>query len=127
MRPDQDRIIQRRALRGILPERIRLRTSKGSGTPPLLRGLRDAWPKLQPITMGRRLARLDLVRASAFQAACDRLRHGLLADQLRYFIAALSLEIWLRANESPQRDTSLAAYFSQPARVSLGHVAKCPI
>jgi asparagine synthase (glutamine-hydrolysing) len=117
LRPDQDRLIQRRSLRGILPERIRLRTSKGSATLPLLlRGLRDSWPKVQPLTLGHHLARLDLVRAPAFQAACERLRHGLPVNQLRHFTAALSLEIWLRANERPQRDGPLAAYFSLPER-----------
>jgi asparagine synthase (glutamine-hydrolysing) len=100
LRPDQNRVIQRRALRGILPESIRLRTSKASGTHVLLRGLRENWPKVQTLTLGRRLAALDLVEPSAFQAACERLRHGLLGDQLRYFAAALSLEIWLRANEA---------------------------
>ena len=127
VRPDQDRIIQRRSLRGILPERIRLRTSKGSGPSLLLRGLRESWPKVQPLTLGRRLARLDLVHAPTFQAACERLSHGLLAHQLRYVVAALSLEIWLRANETPQRDAPLAAYFSLPEPAALGHVAKCPI
>jgi asparagine synthase (glutamine-hydrolysing) len=115
LRPDQDRIIQRRALRGILPERIRLRTAKGSSTSSLLlRGLRESWPKLQPLTHGRRLAQIDLVHPPAFQAACDRLRHGLLADQLRYITAALSLEIWLRANATSQRDVPLVTFFSAP-------------
>ena len=130
LRPDQDRVIQRRSLRGILPERIRLRTSKGSNTSSLLlRGLRESWPKLQPLTFGRRLAQLDLVQPQPFQAACERLRHGLVADQLRYITAALSLEIWLRANATPQRDAPLATFFSLPVLnlVSLGHVAKCPI
>jgi hypothetical protein len=126
----KDRVIQRRSLRGILPERIRLRASKGSNTSSLLlRGLRESWPKLQPLTFGRRLAQLDLVRPQPFQAACERLRHGFVADQFRYITAALSLEIWLRANTAPQRDAPLATFFSlpMPSSAPLGHVAKCPI
>jgi len=89
LRPDQDRVIQRRSLRGILPERIRLRASKGRNTSSLLlRGLRESWPKLQPLTVGRRLAQLDLVQPQPFQAACERLRHGLVADQLMNVPAA---------------------------------------
>lgn len=115
LRADQDRVIQRRSLRGILPERIRLRTSKGSNPSSLLlRGLRESWPKLQPLTFGRRLAQLDLVQPAAFQAACERLRHGFVADQRRYITAALSLEMWLRANATPQRDAPLATFFSLP-------------
>lgn len=114
LRPSQNRVIQRRALRGILPEGIRVRTSKSSGTPLLLRGLRENWPKVHPQTLGRRLAELDLVDPPAFQAACERMRHGLLANQLRYLAGALSLEIWLSANKTRQPEGIMNANFSSP-------------
>ena len=103
----------------------------GSGTAavPGLVNLLVSSQSLQPLTFGRRLAQLVLVQPQPFQAACERLRHGALADQLRYITAALSLEIWLRANATPQRDAPLATFFSLPVLnpVALGHVAKCPI
>jgi asparagine synthase (glutamine-hydrolysing) len=95
-----NRIIQRRALRGLLPEGIRARVSKHSGTPVLLRGLREHWHALHDITRGRRLADHGLVDAYAFQSACERMRHGLIGKHLRYLVAALTIEIWLAANDS---------------------------
>jgi asparagine synthase (glutamine-hydrolysing) len=114
LRPKWDRVIQRRALRGILPEKIRLRRSKATGTPLLLRGLRENWSRVQPLTRGRRLAELGLVDPPAFQAACERLRHGLMGNDLGYFAAALSLEIWLDANPARQPEEALEAHFSSP-------------
>ncbi len=119
VRPGHGRVIQRRALKGILPEGIRRRTSKSSGTHVLLRGLREHWSKVHTLTLGRRLAELDLVDPPAFQAACERVRHGLLGNHLRYFVAALSLELWLRANEQPQRDLTLQAHFSATSPLPL--------
>jgi asparagine synthase (glutamine-hydrolysing) len=112
LRPTESRVIQRRALRGILPDGIRTRTSKSSGTPVLLRGLRENWHKIHRLTTGRRIAELDLAEPQAFQAACERMRHGLLGGHLRYLAGAISLELWLSANEVPQRDNSIAAHFS---------------
>ncbi len=122
LRPDENRIIQRRALRNVLPESIRLRTSKTSATPVFLRGLRRHWTTVRHYTEGRRLAELDILDPIPFHAACERLRHGLLAKQFRYLVGALTLEIWLEANSNPVRDQATAGFFA--ADHSIGQM-KC--
>ena len=98
--PTQDRVVQRRALAGILPEGVRLRTSKASGTALLLRGLRENWPNARWLADGKLLSELGLVNPTAFREAAERFRHGLMGRELRYFVAAFSLELWLAANPS---------------------------
>jgi asparagine synthase (glutamine-hydrolysing) len=120
LRPDQDRVIQRRALRGILPEAIRQRRSKATATHLLLKGYREGWPRIRDLTKGRRLAALGLVEPSAFEAACERLRHGLSGKHLRFYVAALTLEMWLRANERHRQDATVDPFFARTHLVSTG-------
>jgi len=94
--PDRDRIVQRRALRGILPEAVRNRADKGDGTPRFLRGIRENWDAVvRPLSEGRHLAALGLVDRPAFELGVQRLRHGVMGQDLPVFVAALSLEAWL--------------------------------
>jgi len=119
--PAQDRVIQRRALKGVLPESIRLRTSKAIGTDVLLRGLRENWGRLRDVTAGERLAALGLVDAPAFRAACERWRHGVLGRQLPFLAAALSVEIWLAASERmPAEGASLRSALLPAAGFNTG-------
>jgi asparagine synthase (glutamine-hydrolysing) len=93
--PREDRVIQRRALAGVLPEPIRRRTTKAIGTDILLRSVREHRTGLAAVAEGHRLSALGLVDAAAFRQACERFRHGLLGRQLPFLAAALSLEMWL--------------------------------
>ena len=107
VQPGRDRIVQRRATAGLLPDLIRNRRSKASGTAMLQRSMGEHWEAVRPLTLGRRLGALGLVDPPAFRQACERMRHGVLNKQLRYLAAGLSLEMWLRANEedrSPARE-----------------------
>lgn len=120
IRADQDRVIQRRAMSELLPEAIRGRKSKASGTPLLLRGIRENWSRVEPNARGSMLAQFGLVNPTKFEAACLRLRHGLLAKQFHYLAGALSLEIWLAANEKPHRDRSVTAHFASDLHPFVG-------
>jgi asparagine synthase (glutamine-hydrolysing) len=111
VQPETDRVIQRRALRGILPEPIRTRLTKDTATHSLLRGVREGWSNISDVVQGRRIAQLGLVEPAAFRSACEQLRHGLIGNHLRYLIAALSLEMWLRSKESHGRSGGSDGHF----------------
>jgi asparagine synthase (glutamine-hydrolysing) len=106
--PKLDRILLRQALKGILPEPIWSRRSQGDLMPFTLRGLRENWVKIKALIADPCLADFGLVEPKSFQAACERLRHGLHAEKdISYFMALLSLEIWLQQepsfSSSPER------------------------
>lgn len=121
IQPTRNRVIQRRATAALLPDRIRERTTKATGTGLLLRSMGEHWSTVQPLTLGRRLAELDLVDPSKFQSACERMRHGLLNNHLRYLAAGLSLEMWLRANHD--RSAPAARVDDPSVRLFAGAVA----
>jgi asparagine synthase (glutamine-hydrolysing) len=104
--PTEDRVIQRRALKGILPEKIRTRRDKGDHTPLIVNGLRDNWSNVSSIVRGERLGDLGIVEPRAFFAACQRLRHGRVGTpkmaEAPFLLAALSLEVWLSGRERPR-------------------------
>lgn len=97
--PKIDRVIHREVTKGLLPESIRRRTSKGNGTPLFLRSVRVNWPRIEPVLLRSRLAEMGLVEQAAFATAGRRLRHGVMSKQFRYMAGALSLELWLRSRE----------------------------
>lgn len=101
--PGEDRVIQRRALRGLVPESIRTRKDKGDHTPIILRGIRENWSKVRPFIYGERLASLGVVEPKLFQTSWERLRHGLTSTTRGtdgpFLVAALSLEMWLSFRE----------------------------
>lgn len=103
--PGEDRVIQRRALKGVLPETVRTRKTKGDHTPLLLKGLRTYWSRIRPYTHGRHLESLGVVDPHQFRAACERLRHGFIGTthytDTPFLLAAISLEMWLALRESP--------------------------
>jgi asparagine synthase (glutamine-hydrolysing) len=112
IRSTEDRVIQRRALKHILPESIRTRKDKGDHTPLVLKCMRENWSNLRPFTSGRRLADLGIVDSKSFETALARLRHGVIGTAEGatgpVLAAALSLEMWLALREQ-QADSTFAA------------------
>ena len=95
LRPDQDRSLQRRALRDILPERTRLRTDKGNPTQAFLNGFSSSqqWDDLlitRPAIVER-----GYVDGAAWRDAVVLARHGH-CPSYSAFISACALELWLR-------------------------------
>lgn len=111
IKPTEDRVIQRRALGGILPDVVRERVTKATGTPLLLRGIRENWESAKGLAAGELIADFGLVEPKAFGEAFLRFRHGILQRRLRYFIAAASFEIWLQANQEDTGPRPLAEWF----------------
>ena len=95
VRPGADRVLQRRALRGILPEAVLRRRSKASGSWGLVEGIRrsSAWCELlsdRPEMVERGIADRERWRLAVRQARVGQL-HG---D--RFFMTGVALEAWLQ-------------------------------
>ena len=100
IRPGRDRVLQRRAMKGQLPETIRLRRSKTGVGSLVHRETSRVWPRLSSHIGGDRLADLGIVEPRLFRQAAERYRHGLSGLEHSYIVAALSLEIWLGMRRS---------------------------
>jgi asparagine synthase (glutamine-hydrolysing) len=106
VRPDEDRVIMRRALRGILPEVVRTRQCKGDTGYSFFEGFRRAWPTLRHRVTGERLADLGIVEPPAFDNVVQSARGGHSAGSFHAVAAALALEIWLSHREEAGTATS---------------------
>ena len=99
--PGHNRILQRRALRGILPDLVRLRTATISFGPLMLRGFDEHWPALLPLMSVSHLAAMGLVEPAAFRESCRRARLGMPDSRnIGLYRAAFTLEAWLRGRSS---------------------------
>jgi asparagine synthase (glutamine-hydrolysing) len=102
VRPGETRSVVRRALRGVLPEEVRLRAGKSGPAEAVQRALAREWPRISAMLRAPRLADLGVVDAAAFRAAMERARHGV-APSFGQLHKTLSLEIWLRTLEEGPR------------------------
>ena len=95
--PDQDRVVLRAAMKGILPEDVRLRTDKGQAETAFLHGLRINWSAVKNLSYGSRIAELGIVEPKRFERACVLMRHGHISlhSNFNTLISALALEQWL--------------------------------
>jgi len=94
-----DRWLQRRALREILPEKIRTRIRKTYNEEYTLRGIRLGWRWIEQLLDGLRIATRGYVDPSLFKTAVLQLRHGVVNENLPLVVNAINLEVWLRTHE----------------------------
>jgi asparagine synthetase B (glutamine-hydrolysing) len=96
MCPNEERLLMRRSLSGILPEKVRSGercwTAFGAG---LYDGLRTAWPRISHFVTGEQLAELGVVERKPFQAAVEAMRAGYQGPNSQIARTALYLETWL--------------------------------
>ncbi len=95
IRPDQDRVIQRRAMKEILPDVVRVRPDKRGPTGTILRALAKDWPNAARFAAGTHLVERGFVERAVFQREIERMRHGVIGNRLPFLMAALALEAWL--------------------------------
>ena len=105
LRPDCDRYLQRRALRGILPETVRRRANKAAFTRSILEGLSASREWLELLTDSPLIAERGIVPLDAWRDAVAQARFGRTHTD-RDFMTAVSLEAWLQQH---------AARYSRPA------------
>lgn len=95
IRPRCDRYLQRRALAGILPELVRRRASKASGTAPFVEGLRRSREWLSYLSEDSMMARFGIVDADRWRDAVRQAGVGQTYGD-RFFLSGVAVEVWLK-------------------------------
>lgn len=107
--PKMNRFLQRRALKSLLPEPLRLRNDKTTFDQPFYEGLRKGkgWSDL--LTVAPRIAERGIVDGARWIEAVRQAKLGR-THSLAQFQAAVTLEIWLRQleNRPPSGDSQTA-------------------
>lgn len=112
MRPRCDRYLQRCALKGILPEPIRRRAGKGTGTTTFVEGLSRSPEWIDYLTHDSRLAAYGIADAGLWELAVQQASVGQTnGDQ--FFHAGLAVEVWLHQLEEHRRSGTA---LSSPAK-----------
>ena len=98
LRPDETRSLMRRALKGLLPQRVQERRNKGTTGEAFCRGLAQEWSNIKPLFDDSRLGQRRYVNVDALVQSLDRARHGI-EFNISGLMQALALEVWLRSLE----------------------------
>jgi asparagine synthetase B (glutamine-hydrolysing) len=99
LRPGENRSLQRRALRDVLPPAILRRQSKRWPTEALCRTLANNWSEVEWLFKEPRVCDYGFVDAPTLAETAKRLRHGM-QSMTADLTVIFSLELWLRALES---------------------------
>ena len=103
LQPRCDRYLQRRALKGTLPESVRRRAGKASGNPTVVEGLRRSRHWFDYLCENPQLAELGIVNK-------DKWRHSILQASVgqtfddKLFLATVVLEGWLKQLDQFKKD-----------------------
>ena len=93
--PGEPKAVLRRAMKGILPERVRCRTQSASTGHAVYNGLRKEWPVLQQIVDSSVLVELGAVDREGLRNALYLARQGHARD-LGGLLSTLTLDAWLQ-------------------------------
>ena len=99
VRPAENRSLQRRALKRVLPPAILRRQGKRWTTEAFCRTLANKWREVEWLFKEPRVCEYGFVDVTAFTAAAKRIRHGA-QNMAADLTIILSVELWLRALES---------------------------
>jgi asparagine synthase (glutamine-hydrolysing) len=106
LRPGERRSLQRRALRGILPEEIRLRRSKSGPDQAVGLAINRAWKAINDLVSTSRSAALGFVDQKTLLNEFQRSRHGI-GRNLQQILRFISLEMWFRNFEIWNRENPI--------------------
>lgn len=95
LRPRCDRFLQRRALKGVLPETVRRRAYKAIGTWPFVEGLRRSKLWVEYLCDSPKMAELGLARRDEWRKAVKQATLGQTHGD-RFFLTGVALEAWLK-------------------------------
>jgi len=98
LRPNETRSVLRRSLKGLLPEKILRRKTKGGPDEAFLIAIGREWHRLLPILRESRACARGYLDSKRFMTAMERARHGCQMYRVA-LILSLSLEFWLRSLE----------------------------
>jgi asparagine synthase (glutamine-hydrolysing) len=96
IRPGETRSLMRRALRGVVPEKVLNRQTKRGPEEAFLRAIVREWPQLHAMFSSARVQDHGYVNVELLRAALERARHGCKTSS---FSATICLELWLQAFE----------------------------
>jgi asparagine synthase (glutamine-hydrolysing) len=98
LRPRENRSLMRRAMRGILPDKIAERKTKGNPEEVIVRALVREWSRIRALFEDARVCAWGYMDRGQLLAALDRAKHGCerLSSSL---LSTICLELWLRAFE----------------------------
>jgi len=96
LRPGETRSLMRRALKGLLPEKVLNRKTKRGPDEAMLRAISREWPQLERMFTKPHAEALGYVDSQTLLAGFERGRHGQGNTSLAIMI---SLELWLGALE----------------------------
>ena len=111
LRPGENRSLQRRALKNVLPAAILARRGKRWSNEALCRTLANNWREVEGLFKEPRVCEYGFVDARAFTETAKRIQHGLQSVNGE-LLGVLSVELWLRALESRKsllQDVKLAS------------------
>jgi asparagine synthetase B (glutamine-hydrolysing) len=114
LRADCDRHLQRRALRGVLPEVVRTRRGKANGNPAIVEGLRRSPEWRSYLCDAPAIAEHGIVDVDQWRRAVHQASVGRTHDD-KLFLATVALEAWLQAR-NPAPATGRVA--TEPADLS---------
>lgn len=97
-RPNETRSVMRRSLKGLLPEKVVRRRTKGGPDEAFLKAIGREWHRLLPILRESRACARGYFDSRRFLTAMERARHGCQMYRVA-LILSLSLEFWLRSLE----------------------------
>ena len=93
--PGEPKAILRRAMKGILPERVRRRTQNASTGHAVYNGLRKEWPVLERVVDSSVLVEIGAVDRERLRTALHMARQGHAPD-LGGLLSTLTLDAWLQ-------------------------------
>ena len=93
--PGEPKAVLRRAMKGILPERVRCRTQNASTGHAVYNGIRKEWPVLETLVDSSVLVELGAVDRERLRTALHLARQGHAPD-LGGLLSTLTLDAWLQ-------------------------------
>lgn len=113
VRPNARKWILRQATRDVLPDNVRMRSTKGGIDARILWSLERERPRIDALLRDPILAQLGCIDARALRAAVDQARRGIVMNNVHLF-SALALETWLSVRNgvwaaAPQQQAFSAA------------------
>ena len=106
--PDEDRVLQRRALHGILPERTRLRRGKRGPTQAIFSGLESGRAWLEMLTTRSALVERGYADPERWREMVEKARGGW-SSSTAALMPALALEAWFATLGQAPRTSRLDA------------------
>lgn len=95
VRPGESRSLQRRVLRGVIPEKIRVRRLKKNPTASLCRALDRLWESVTPLMEDSLLESIGWIDPTLYRKELNSLKQGVSAH-VSATVTALMIERWYR-------------------------------